>query len=184
MKKMFLLIATISLIAGCSATKEDKEMTPVTSEKSLTAKAKFINTEGKDIGVANLMQTETGVKIDIKLHDLTPGEHGIHIHEAGVCEKPTFESAGAHLNPAHKQHGYYNPKGYHLGDLPNLQVESDGTVDAQFISKDFTLETGVDNSLFDSNGNAFIIHQDKDDYKTDPSGNSGARIACGVIEKS
>ncbi|RPJ94485.1 superoxide dismutase family protein [Rummeliibacillus sp. TYF005] len=182
MKKILLIIATISLIAGCSASKEDSEMKAVNGEKSVTAKADFINSEGKDIGTANLTQTDQGVKIDLKLKDLSPGTHGIHIHEVGICEKPKFESAGAHFNPTQKQHGYNNPKGYHLGDLPNIQVEEDGTVDVEFTTKDFTIEKGAEHSLFDDNGSAFIIHADKDDYITDPSGNSGDRIACGVIK--
>lgn len=183
MKKFIIILMTISVVAGCSASKEETEMKAVNGEKSITAKANFINSEGKDIGTANLTQTDNGVKIDLKLHDLAPGVHGIHIHEVGICEKPKFESAGAHFNPTKKQHGYDNPKGYHLGDLPNLQVESDGTVDVEFTTKDFSLNTGIENSVFDENGSAFIVHEDKDDYKTDPSGNSGGRIACGVIVK-
>ncbi|HWI49353.1 MAG TPA: superoxide dismutase family protein [Rummeliibacillus sp.] len=183
MKKFILIVATLCLVAGCSSSKEKKVMAPVNGEKSTSATAKFINSDGKDIGTADMSEDENGVKISLKLHDLPPGEHGIHIHEVGICEKPKFETAGAHYNPTHKEHGYYNPKGYHLGDLPNLQVDKDGKVDVEFTTKAFSLKTGVANSLFDSNGSAFIVHADKDDYKTDPSGNSGARIACGVIEK-
>lgn len=183
MKKFILIVATLLVVAGCSSSKEKETMTTVSGEKSQSATAKFINSDGKDVGTANLSEDENGVKISLKLHDLTPGEHGIHIHEVGICEKPKFETAGAHFNPTQKEHGYYNPKGYHLGDLPNLKVETDGTVDVEFTTKAFSLKTGVANSLFDSNGSAFIVHADKDDYKTDPSGNSGGRIACGVIEK-
>lgn len=184
MKKIILILTMVGLVAGCSS-KEKTEGTlkAVNGQKKITATANFINSEGKDIGTANLTEEENGVKISLKLHDLKSGEQAIHIHEVGVCEKPTFESAGAHFNPTHKQHGYQNPKGFHLGDLPNLQVDQDGTVDVSFTTKAFSLKTGVANSLFDTNGSAFVIHEKADDYKTDPSGNSGTRIACGVIQK-
>ncbi|HWL12343.1 MAG TPA: superoxide dismutase family protein, partial [Ureibacillus sp.] len=108
-------------------------------------------------------------------------EHGIHIHEVGKCEKPTFETAGAHFNPLEKQHGIENPQGPHLGDLPNIAPEEDGTVQVEFVAKNLTLEPGMENSLLDKDGSAIVIHEDPDDYKTDPAGNSGTRIACGVI---
>ncbi|MBK3495557.1 superoxide dismutase family protein [Viridibacillus sp. YIM B01967] len=169
------------LLGACSNNKQAYQQ--VTADPAENAHAAFINSEGKSIGEAVLTETADGVQISLALQGLEPGERAIHIHAVGKCDKPTFETAGAHFNPTHKQHGYLNSKGYHLGDLPNLQVDKDGTVDLEFSTKAFTLRPGESNSIIDKDGTAFIIHESADDYKTDPSGNSGKRIACGIIKK-
>ena len=113
---------------------------------------------------------------------MPPGGHGIHLHETGKCEAPSFESAGPHFNPTNKKHGVENPLGPHLGDLPNIVADETGEVQLNFITADFTLKKGEATSIFDQDGTAVVIHEKEDDYKTDPAGNSGARIACGVIK--
>ncbi len=169
------------VVAGCSLF-EKKEVIPVTAPTPLTATAKLQNSSGEDVGDVKFTQTETGVELTANFENLPEGTHAIHIHDVGKCEAPTFETAGAHFNPQHKEHGIENPKGPHAGDLPNLEIGEDGTLEVRFVSKEFTLEKGKDNSLFDEDGSSIVIHEGADDYKTDPSGNSGARIACGVIE--
>ncbi len=141
----------------------------------------LMDRKGKTIGHAVLTQVPGGVKIRIEAAHLNPGKHGFHIHETGKCEAPDFQSAGAHLNPEHKLHGFHNPKGYHLGDLPNLKVGSGGKAEAEFVAAKATLEKGKPGSLLKEGGTALIIHENTDDYATDPSGNSGSRVACGVI---
>jgi Cu-Zn family superoxide dismutase len=111
---------------------------------------------------------------------MPPGKHGIHVHAVGRCEAPEFKTAGAHFNPTDKQHGLQNPAGAHSGDLPNLVVDQEGRGKATFTAKGATLGEGK-GSLLGPEGTALVIHADPDDEKTDPAGNSGARIACGVI---
>jgi len=142
----------------------------------------LLNQQGAKIGVAMLSQMKDGVQIQVQAANLSPGEHGFHIHNVGLCEVPDFKSAGDHLNPMNKQHGFKNPLGYHAGDLPNLVVKADGTVNATVTDKMVTLEKGKPNSLLTAQGTSLIIHQKADDYMTDPSGNSGDRIACAVIK--
>lgn len=149
---------------------------------AFSAHADFINVQGQKIGTALLTETSVGVKIDVSLAQLPPGIHAFHIHAVGKCEVPDFKSAGGHFNPAGKQHGKDNPNGGHAGDMLNFEVAADGT------AKFATVNTGVilgdgSSSLFHEGGTALLIHEKADDYKTDPAGNAGNRIACGVVQK-
>lgn len=142
----------------------------------------LVNGKGESIGMAMLTEQADGVHIKVEASKLTPGKHGIHVHENGVCQGPDFASAGAHLNLTAHQHGFLNPKGPHEGDLLNLEVGPTGTARGEFVNKSVTLAKGKPNSLLKQGGTSLVIHADEDDYKTDPTGNSGARIACGVIK--
>ncbi len=147
-----------------------------------SARAALQDAQGKDVGTATFTPTKNGVKVHVQVAHLPPGKHGIHIHGAGKCEAPEFKSAGGHFNPFGKKHGLHNPEGAHAGDMPNLTVGKNGSAKATFTAKGATLGEG-DGSLFGADGTALVIHADPDDEKTDPAGNSGTRIACGVIEK-
>jgi Cu-Zn family superoxide dismutase len=147
-----------------------------------SAHADIVNAQGQNIGTAHIVADKTGVKIEVKVSQLPPGTHGIHIHSVGKCEGPDFKSAGGHLNPDAKQHGKDNPAGPHDGDLLNIEVKADGKAKAMLLDTMVTLGDGP-NSLFHDGGTSIVIHEKVDDYKTDPAGNSGARIACGVIQK-
>ena len=125
----------------------------------------------------------TAVTINGHFSKLPPGTHAIHVHNVGTCTAPDFTSAGPHFNPGGKQHGTSNPNGAHAGDLPNFEVDAKGIGDVSFAVPDMTLRDGP-NSLFHAGGTALVIHAAPDDNKTDPSGNAGARTACGVIEKA
>lgn len=138
--------------------------------------------DGKQVGTARFTPADGGVRVEVEVAGLSPGRHGIHIHAAGKCEAPEFKSAGGHFNPFGKKHGSRNPEGVHAGDLPNLEVGKDGKAKATFTAKGASLQEG-EGSLFGAEGTALVIHADPDDEKTDPAGASGARIACGVIER-
>jgi superoxide dismutase, Cu-Zn family len=140
-----------------------------------TARAELKDAQGKVVGTAVLSEVAGGVRIALKARGLTPGDHGFHLHAVGTCEPPAFTSAGGHFNPQNKKHGHKNPEGAHAGDLPNLRVASDGTGSLEAIAAGVTLKDAV--------GLALVIHADADDEKTDPTGNAGARVACGVITK-
>jgi len=145
-----------------------------------SAKASLKDTDGKDVGTATLTQTPGGVLIALAIKGIKPGEHAFHVHAVGKCEPP-FTSAGGHFNPGSKKHGMEAAEGFHAGDMPNLHVPQSGELMVEVQNAAITLEKGKPNSVFQDAGTAVVIHAGKDDYKSDPAGNAGDRVACGVI---
>jgi Cu-Zn family superoxide dismutase len=146
--------------------------------RTAAASATVRNAAGRSLGTLTLAEGAQGVTLSGRLVGLPPGPHAIHIHGTGRCARP-FESAGAHWNPTNRRHGAQNPQGPHFGDLPNLAVAGDSTVTVQATTPGGTLR-GT-NGLFDADSAAVVVHAQPDDYRTDPAGGSGDRIACGVV---
>jgi Cu-Zn family superoxide dismutase len=144
------------------------------------ANAQLKDGSGKAVGDADLSQAHNGVLIKLQLKGISPGEHAFHIHAVGKCEPP-FTSAGGHFNPDNKKHGMAAAGGAHAGDMPNLHIPASGELVIEVANHAVTLEKGKPHSLFDADGSAIVIHAGPDDYKSDPAGNAGDRIACGVI---
>lgn len=195
MKRWMIGFAFVCLCFGMSACgsvdqpEENEDMesqetaSPQAAEEGQMIEVELMNTAGEKTGTARLEQMETGVNITISAWDLPKGTHGFHIHETGKCELPDFTSAGGHFNPTDAKHGFDHPKGPHAGDLPNLEVGEDGKVTESFLAEMVTLEKGKPNTLLRTNKTALIIHADADDNISQPAGDAGERIACGVISK-
>jgi Cu-Zn family superoxide dismutase len=150
------------------------------SAHAQTATTELKDADGKTVGIATLTQVPQGVLIALSLKGLPAGEHAVHFHAVGKCEPP-FTTAGAHFNPTGKKHGFLAAEGAHSGDMPNLHVPASGELSVEIVNTAVTLDKGKPNSLLDGDGTSLVIHAAKDDYKTDPAGDSGARIACAVI---
>ena len=155
------------LVAGCSTVAEPQGGPPMP----------LINASGQTIGTVRAWQTAGGVTFRVIASGLPHGVHGVHVHAVGKCDPPDFASAGPHWNPTGKKHGMSNPAGPHAGDLPNVVVKANGVLGATLV-----LSAASMSSLIDADGAALVIHAAADDNMTDPSGNSGARIACAVLQ--
>ncbi len=162
-----------------AAKKDEKPAAPQEAKAGETAKAALKDAKGQPVGDVTLEQTPHGVLIKGTLSNLPAGTHAIHIHETGKCEGPEFKTAGGHFNPGKKTHGMMSPGGKHEGDLPNITTTPDGKAQFEF----FANEGLTVQSLMDADGSAIVVHAQADDYKTDPAGNAGGRIACGVVSK-
>ncbi|MEK4825530.1 superoxide dismutase family protein [Niallia sp. FSL W8-0951] len=170
MRKLSLLVLITIFLTGCA----EGEVTK--------AEVEMFNDVGDSLGTIKLQEQADGVKLSLNLKGLTPGIHGIHIHETNKCDAPDFQSAGNHFNPDNKEHGLLHPEGAHAGDLPNILVKEDGTVKAELMAPQVTLRDGK-KSLFSKKGTSIVITEQQDDGMTQPAGDSGERIACGSIKK-
>ena len=176
MRRFVHAAAAALILGGCA--------TGGATGPALGASAVLKDKAGQRVGQATLTETSDGLRIEVAGIGLPPGPKGIHIHAVGTCEPPDFVSAGAHFNPAGKKHGRLNPDGAHAGDLPNLMVTSAGAAGLDVTTKAATLKDGTSASLFGPGGTSLVIHAQPDDEQTDPTGNSGGRIACGVITRN
>ncbi len=168
-------VAAMVALGGCATPAENARY----MAGHYRAQADIKNAAGESIGTAIAEEVDGAIRVMVEAGKLPPGPHGTHIHTVGKCEGPSFASAGGHWNPTAHQHGKENPAGPHSGDMPNLDISEGGTGRDRTI---FTLPGGTYQQLLDEDGAAIVIHADPDDYKTDPSGNSGGRIACGVFQ--
>ena len=175
-----LIVGLAACGSGKQAGDETKPPAAVTTAASeaagMTAVANLQTAEGNPAGTATATPGQGALLVSLRVEGLPAGQHGVHVHMAGKCEAPKFEGAGSHWNPGSKQHGLENPQGQHAGDMPNLTVGEDGRGTLTYRLKSGTIE-----ALFDADGSAMVIHAKADDQKTDPSGDSGERIACGVF---
>jgi Cu-Zn family superoxide dismutase len=144
------------------------------------AELKYAN--GAPVGTVRFVQAPRGLLVIGEVRGLSPGPHGLHVHEVGKCEPP-FQSAGGHFNPTGKTHGFLSSSGMHAGDLPNIVVPASGRLQFELFAPDLTLEPGKPGYLLDADGSALLVHSGPDDYRSDPAGGSGDRVACGVVSK-
>lgn len=166
-------ILSVTALASCA--------TYDTPAPERLAQAKLIFANGMPAGTAQLIANGNAVTLAVTATGLEPGEHGFHLHTTGQCTAPGFTSAGGHLNPAAREHGALNPNGKHLGDMPNLKVGTSRSASAQ-VDLPGTREALL-TDIFDADGTALVIHAGPDDYRTDPSGDAGSRVACGVLTR-
>lgn len=170
--KMVMAAAALVTLAGCATPEQNARY----MAGHFRAQADLRTPDGVEVGKAAVEEIDGTLRVIVDVMGLPPGDHGAHVHMTGKCDAPDFSSAGGHWNPAGHQHGAKNPAGPHAGDLPNLEVGSNGRGHLVF-----TLPGGTYEGLMDEDGAAIVIHAKADDLMTDPSGNSGGRIACGVF---
>lgn len=179
--KALLAVPAILMLAACQPAADDQteETTPAAPATEQLGSAALANAEGASAGTATLSATGDEVTILVQLAGLPEGVHAVHLHTTGACEAPDFKSAGGHLNPGGHQHGTANPQGSHLGDLGNVEIAADGSGSIETALRANRADALA--AIFDADGTAVVVHADADDNMTDPTGNAGDRIACGVL---
>lgn len=175
-----LALPALALTAACAASSGSDMGTTSAGGGAITATATLLAGDGAARGSAQVTQATGGLHVAIKVHGLTPGLHAAHIHMTGLCTPTDFTSAGGHWNPTARQHGKDNPQGMHMGDMPNMLVGTDGSGEMDYVIPGATL-SGSATSLLDADGAAVVIHAQADDNRSDPAGNAGGRVACGVL---
>lgn len=170
--KQSLLLLPLAL-AGCAS---------LTGQSAPLATAEMVQSDGRPAGTATLVEDGNGLALDMAVDGLPAGTRGFHLHTVGLCDRPAFESAGGHLNPLARQHGTQNPAGAHVGDLPNIRIAASGTTRTRIPLRGE--RAGLLAQIFDADGTSVMIHAQQDDYRTDPTGDAGARIACGVMKRT
>lgn len=181
MKNCFLVIGLPSalLLSACAAQEHSPDLS-TTSAATLAATAVLVGPDGAARGEARVTEAAGGLHVFVKGKGLTSGAHAVHIHTTGACVAPDFTSAGGHWNPTNRKHGKNNPAGMHMGDMPNMIAGADGSGELEYVIAGGALRSG-DSPLLDADGAAVVIHAQADDNMTDPAGNAGGRVACGVL---
>ncbi len=178
---MIVSLGAATLITGCAeGNPEMSEGEEHMALAEIVGQAALISTDGEEVGTASLAKEGSRLEIELGLAGLEPGTHALHLHTTGLCDAPDFKSAGGHLNPAGKAHGKLSEGGAHLGDLPNIDIPEDGKL-ALTVSVEGDAAANLA-TIFDADGTALMIHTGADDYKSDPAGAAGPRIACGVVQ--
>lgn len=173
MKKAFVTAIALTALAGCQTVYEEAA--------TQVGQASIVDRTGKAVGTARLYSLSEEVTINVALENMPAGTHAVHLHTSGNCSAADFTSAGGHLNPGGNEHGTLNPRGAHLGDLPNLDVGADGSGTMSMALRG--TRANVLAQIFDADGTALVVHEGKDDYRSDPAGDAGSRIACGTFSR-
>jgi len=189
LRRASALVIAALLAAGCggsaasgksSATQDPSSFLAAPSNQR--AMAGLADKDGRAVASASFAEDRVGVRVELRVAGLPEGKHGVHVHAVGKCDGPAFETAGGHFNPAAKVHGTLSTNGPHAGDLGSIEVKKDGTGLLSMVTPHLSLSPGASSNIAASGGLAIVVHAQEDDEKTDPSGNSGGRIACGVIK--